>query len=81
MASSVAHPEKVAFEVASEKVERVQFSVPGEKLTYYVIYGPTPKDVLDRLHGTHRTPGTAPGVVALVSGSRPRSRPTMTKRP
>ncbi len=45
----------------------MQFSVPGEKLTYYVIYGPTPKDVLDRLHGTHRTPGTAPAW-SLVSG-------------
>jgi alpha-D-xyloside xylohydrolase len=44
----VAHPEKVSFEVASEKVERVQFSVAGESLEYYVIYGPTPKDVLKR---------------------------------
>jgi len=33
----------VSFEVASEKVERVQFSVPGEKLIYNVIYGETPK--------------------------------------
>jgi alpha-D-xyloside xylohydrolase len=44
----VAHPEKVSFEVASEKVERVQFSVPGERLEYYLIYGPTPKQVLSR---------------------------------
>ena len=42
------HPERVSFEVASEKVERVQFSVPGEMLEYFVIYGPTPKDVLKR---------------------------------
>ncbi len=38
----------VSFEVASEQVERVGFSVEGEFLTYYVIAGPTPKDVLRR---------------------------------
>ena len=38
----------VSFEVASEKVERVQFSVEGERLAYYVIYGATPKAVLER---------------------------------
>jgi alpha-D-xyloside xylohydrolase len=44
----VDHPEPVSFEIASEHVERVQFSVPGERLSYYVIAGPTPKDVLRR---------------------------------
>ncbi|MBP3721545.1 MAG: alpha-xylosidase, partial [Clostridia bacterium] len=38
---------EVSFEVASEKVERVQFSVPGERLTYDVLYGGTPKETLD----------------------------------
>jgi alpha-D-xyloside xylohydrolase len=33
----VNHPEQVSFEVASEKVERVQFSVPGEALEYFII--------------------------------------------
>ena len=42
----VNHPERVSFEVASEKVARVQFSVPGEKLDYFLIYGPSPKEVL-----------------------------------
>jgi alpha-D-xyloside xylohydrolase len=42
----VNHPEQVSFEVASEKVERIQFSVPGESLEYFVIYGPTPKEIL-----------------------------------
>lgn len=44
----VAHPEEVSFEVGSEKVGRVQFAVPGERLTYYVIYGPEPKTILSR---------------------------------
>ena len=39
----------VSFEVASEKVARVQFSREGESLDYVVIAGPTPKDVVARL--------------------------------
>lgn len=42
----VDHPGKVSFEVASEVVSRVQFSAETQQLTYYVIYGPTPKDIL-----------------------------------
>ena len=37
----------VSFEVASEKVERVQFSCEGETLVYDIIYGGTPKKTLD----------------------------------
>ena len=44
----VNHPGAVSFEVASEKVARVQFSVPGESLEYFVIYGPTPKEILEK---------------------------------
>lgn len=43
----VNHPEKVSYEVASEVVSKVQFSVPGEVLEYFVIGGETLKDVLD----------------------------------
>jgi alpha-D-xyloside xylohydrolase len=39
----------VSFEVGSERVARVQFSIPGESLEYFVIAGPAPKDVLRRL--------------------------------
>lgn len=39
-------PGAVSYEIASEKVKKVQFSVPGESLEYYVIDGPEPKDVL-----------------------------------
>lgn len=44
----VNHPEKVSFEVASENVSRTQFSVEGEVLEYFVIYGPTMKEVLTK---------------------------------
>ena len=36
----------VSFEIASEKVTRIQFSLQSESLEYFLIYGPTPKDVL-----------------------------------
>ncbi|MCB2411917.1 alpha-xylosidase [Demequina sp. TTPB684] len=44
----VNQPEHVSFEVGSMAVERVQFSTAGEGLEYFVIDGPTPKDVIDR---------------------------------
>lgn len=37
-----------SFEVASEVVDRVSFSVRGESLEYYVIAGDTPKDVVGK---------------------------------
>ena len=44
----VNHPEKVSFEIATEQVAKVEFSVPGEALDYFVINGPTMKEVLTR---------------------------------
>jgi len=41
-------PGHVSFEVGSEAVERVQFSVAGESLEYFVIAGDNPKQILDR---------------------------------
>jgi len=42
----VNHPEKVSFEVCSEVVSKVQFSVKGERLSYMIIGGDTLEDVL-----------------------------------
>ena len=42
----VNHPEKVEFEVATEQVAKVGFSVKGECLDYFVINGPSMKEVL-----------------------------------
>ena len=36
-------PGEVMYEVGSENVERVQFAVEDESLTYYIIAGPTPR--------------------------------------
>ena len=42
------HTGKVSLEVGSEAVERVQFSAVTQDLEYLVIYGPTPKEILDK---------------------------------
>lgn len=39
---------KVSFEVASEVVEKVQFSAQCQDLQYFVIYGPTPAEILQK---------------------------------
>ncbi|WP_326806825.1 alpha-xylosidase [Streptomyces sp. NBC_01775] len=44
----VNHPGKVSYEVGSEAVGRVQFSVEDQTLEYYLIHGPSPKEILDR---------------------------------
>lgn len=38
----------VAYEIASEKVERIQFSVEGERLDYYVISGKTSMGTVEK---------------------------------
>ncbi|WP_159887591.1 alpha-xylosidase [Paenibacillus puerhi] len=43
----VNHPERVSYEIASEAVSKVGFSVAGETLEYFIIGGQTLKDVLD----------------------------------
>ncbi len=42
----VNHSGRVSLEVASEAVERVQFSVEAQDLEYLVIHGPTPREIL-----------------------------------
>jgi alpha-D-xyloside xylohydrolase len=61
----VNHPGLVSYEVASEIVSRTQFSVEGHELEYFIIYGPTPKDILRRY--TALT-GRAPQVPAWSYG-------------
>ena len=56
----------ISFEIASEKVARIQFSLQGEGLEYFIIYGPTPKEVLRKLTRPHRTARTAAAVVVRL---------------
>ena len=56
----VNHPGRVSFEVASEAVSRVQFSVEGQTMQYFIIYGPTPKDVLRKYTALTGRPARLP---------------------
>lgn len=56
----VNHPGRVSFEVGSESVGQVQFSVEDQSLEYYVIAGPTPKDVLARYTALTGRPALPP---------------------
>ena len=50
----------VSFEIASEKVARVQFSLEAESLEYFLIFGPTPKEILRKLTALTGRPALPP---------------------
>ncbi|AZQ39816.1 alpha-xylosidase [Streptomyces cyaneochromogenes] len=56
----VNHPGKVAYEVGSEAVGQVQFSVEDQSLEYFVVYGPTPKQILERYTALTGRPALPP---------------------
>ncbi|MFC9973089.1 alpha-xylosidase [Spirillospora sp. NPDC127200] len=56
----VNHPGRVSFEVASEAVARAQFSVPGQSMEYFVIYGPTPREILRKYTALTGRPARLP---------------------
>ena len=58
----VNHPEKVEFEIGTEQVSRAAFSVEGESLDYFLIDGPSMKDVLVRYTDLTGKPAPAPAV-------------------
>jgi alpha-D-xyloside xylohydrolase len=53
-------PERVDLEIGSERCCRVQTSVEGQRLKWYIIYGPTPKEVLFKYSILTGKPGTVP---------------------
>lgn len=54
------HAGKVDLEIGSERCARVQTSVTGQRLKWYLIYGPTPKEVLYRYALLTGKPGRVP---------------------
>ena len=56
----VNHPGKVSFEVGSEKVETVQFSVEDEEMEFFLIYGPTPKEIISKYTALTGRPALPP---------------------
>lgn len=53
-------PERVELEIGSERSCRVQTSVEGQRLKWYIIYGPTPKEVLTKYSILTGKPGKVP---------------------
>jgi alpha-D-xyloside xylohydrolase len=51
---------KVEMEIGSERCCRVQTAVEGQRLKWYIIYGPTPKEVLKRYSILTGRPGKVP---------------------
>ncbi|MBL7262164.1 alpha-xylosidase [Paractinoplanes lichenicola] len=78
----VDHPGKVSFEVASEMVSRTQFSVAGQTLSYFIVYGPTPADVLRKYTALTGRPALPPawsfGLWLTTSFTTPYDEETVT---
>ncbi|WP_175410131.1 alpha-xylosidase [Streptomyces sp. TRM64462] len=56
----VNHPGRVSYEIGTESVGQVQFSVEDQSLEYYVVAGPTPKEVLSRYTALTGRPALPP---------------------
>lgn len=56
----VDNTDNVSFEVASEKVEYVGFSVPGEEIRYHFIYGEDNQEILSRYTALTGRPALPP---------------------
>ncbi|WP_329459524.1 alpha-xylosidase [Streptomyces sp. NBC_01497] len=56
----VNHPGLVSYEVGSEAVGQVQFSVEDQTLEFFVVHGPTPKEVLARYTSLTGRPALPP---------------------
>lgn len=54
------HAGRVSLEMQSERTTRVNMSVAGEEIEYFVIYGPTPKEVLKRYTQLTSQPSLVP---------------------
>ncbi|MEV4944901.1 alpha-xylosidase [Streptomyces sp. NPDC053755] len=78
----VNHPGRVSFEVGSESVGQVQFSVEDQSLEYYVVAGPTPKEVLTRYTALTGRPALPPpwsfGLWLTTSFTTPYDEATVT---
>jgi alpha-D-xyloside xylohydrolase len=56
----VDHPGLVSYEIGSEVVSRTQFSVAGQSMSYLIVYGPTPKEILSRYTALTGRPALPP---------------------
>lgn len=57
----VDNPGRVEYEIGSKQTTRVQTSVEGQRIKWYIIYGPSPKEVLKKYSILTGKPGKVPG--------------------
>lgn len=57
----VDNPGRVDYEIGSERATRVQTTVEGQRIKWYIIYGPSPKEVLNKYTILTGKPGKVPG--------------------
>ena len=72
--------DKVSFEVASDTINKVSFTVPGEELDYFFIGGENLQEVLVNYTDLTGKPALPPAKTS-VCGCPPLSPPPMTRRP
>ncbi|PWY82179.1 putative sugar hydrolase [Aspergillus heteromorphus CBS 117.55] len=53
-------PGRVSFELQSERTTRVNVSLEGEEVQYFVVFGPSPKHILDRFTRLTGRPSLVP---------------------
>jgi len=53
-------PERVELEIGSERCCRTQTSIEGQRLKWYIIYGPNPREILQKYSILTGTPGSVP---------------------
>ena len=56
----VNNPGKVSLELQSERTTRVNISIAGEELQYFVVYGNTPKEIIRRYTALTGRPNLVP---------------------
>ncbi|WP_042406751.1 alpha-xylosidase [Streptacidiphilus carbonis] len=56
----VNHPGRISYEVGSEAVGQMQFSVEDQSLEFYLVHGPSPKEILTRYTALTGRPALPP---------------------
>lgn len=77
----VDHSDHVSFEVASEKVENVGFSVKGEEIRYHIIYGDDIKGVIENYTDLTGKPALPPAWSFDYGFPHPLQQTMMKRRP
>lgn len=65
------HSDLLSYEIQNEKLAKVQVSIQGEEIRWFVIHGPTPKDVCEELIRTQHDPDSPTNPLSRSSAATP----------